>query len=186
MRKASPADRFSPGFSFAPDLCYTARTMNVTTVLMTALLSILPISELRGAIPYAVIRGVGVIPATLLSILFNALVPVIVYVFLSTLHKLLYRWKPYKSFFDRTVERAQKKVHEKIEKYGYWGLMIFVAIPLPMTGAWTGTLGAWILGMDKKKATLAIVAGVAIAGIIVGVLVAVLGAGAKTVFFKSM
>jgi uncharacterized membrane protein len=149
-------------------------------------LSILPISELRGAIPYAVICGVNVLPATLISILFNALVPIIVYVFLATVHKLLYKWKTYKAFFDSTVERAQRKVHENIEKYGYWGLMIFVAIPLPLTGAWTGTLGAWILGMDKKRATLAIIGGVAIAGIVVGVLVAILGAGAKTIFFKTM
>jgi len=55
--------------------------------------------------------------------------------------------------------------------------MIFVAIPLPLTGAWTGALGAWILGMDKKRATLAIIGGVAIAGIVVGTLVAILGAG---------
>lgn len=160
--------------------------MSVSTLLWTALLSILPISELRGAIPYAVIRGVNVLPATLISILFNALVPIIVYVFLATVHKLLYKWKTYKAFFDSTVERAQRKVHENIEKYGYWGLMIFVAIPLPLTGAWTGTLGAWILGMDKKRATLAIIGGVAIAGIVVGVLVAILGAGAKTIFFKTM
>ncbi len=160
--------------------------MSITTLLWTALLSVLPISELRGAIPYAVIRGVGVLPATLLSILFNALVPIIVYIFLATLHKLLYKWNAYKSFFDRTVERARRKVHENIEKYGYWGLMIFVAIPLPVTGAWTGTLGAWILGMDKKRATLAIIGGVATAGIVVGILVAILGAGAKSIFFKAV
>jgi len=160
--------------------------MSITTFLWTAFLSLLPISELRGAIPFAVIRGVGVLPATLVSVLFNALVPIIVYVFLATLHKLLYSWSAYKSFFDRTVERAQRKVHENIEKYGYWGLMIFVAIPLPLTGAWTGALGAWILGMDKKRATLAIIGGVAIAGIVVGTLVAILGAGAKSIFFKTM
>ncbi|MCE5255818.1 MAG: small multi-drug export protein [Spirochaetaceae bacterium] len=160
--------------------------MSLSTLLMTALFSVLPISELRGAIPYAVIRGVGILPATLISIFFNALVPFIVYLFLSTFHKLLYKWKTYKSFFDRTVEKTQKKVHEKIEKYGYWGLMIFVAVPLPMTGAWTGTLGAWVLGMDKKKATLATIGGVVIAGIVVGALVGILGTGAKTIFFKSM
>jgi len=72
--------------------------MSITTFLWTAFLSLLPISELRGAIPFAVIRGVGVLPATLISVLFNALVPIIVYVFLATLHKLLYSWSAYKSF----------------------------------------------------------------------------------------
>ena len=64
--------------------------------------------------------------------------------------------------------------------------MIFVAIPFPLTGAWTGALGAWILGMDRKRATLAIIGGVAIAGTVVGTLVAILGAGAKSIFFKTM
>ena len=76
-------------------------------------------------------------------------------------------------------------VHGKVELYGYWGLLIFVAIPLPVTGAWTGTLGAWVLGMDKKKAILAILGGVLVAGFFVSVLVALLGAGAKIIFLKS-
>jgi uncharacterized membrane protein len=160
--------------------------MSLSNVLMTLFLSIVPISELRGAIPFAVIKGMNIIPATLICIAFNALVPVIVFVFLSTLHKYLYKIDFYKKIFDRFVEKARRKVHESVQKYGYWGLMIFVAIPLPLTGAWTGALGAWVLDMDRKKATLAIILGVAIAGVVVGTLVAILGAGAKTIFFKPM
>lgn len=156
-----------------------------TTVLVTALLSFLPISELRGAIPYAVLKGMELLPAALLAIAANALVPVIAYVFLATVHRLFYRIAFYRSFFDKFVERARMKVHPQVEKYGYWGLMVFVAIPLPVTGAWTGTLGAWILGMEKRKAIPAIIAGVVIAGIVISVLVAVLGAGAKSIFLKS-
>lgn len=159
--------------------------MSTTTLLLTALLAILPISELRGAIPFAVLKGVELLPAALIATAINALVPLIAYLFMSTVHKLLYRWSAYKSFFDRFIERAREKVHAKIEKYGYWGLLVFVAIPLPMTGAWTGTLGAWVLGMDKRKASAAIAGGVIVAGIIVAILVAVMGAGANTIFFKA-
>jgi uncharacterized membrane protein len=159
--------------------------MNLTTLLWTVLLALLPISELRGAIPYAVLRGVDVLTAGLLGTAINALVPLLAYLFLNTIHKLLYGAAWYKKFFDRFVEKARTKVHASVEKYGYWGLMIFVAIPLPMTGAWTGTLGAWVLGMEWKKACLAIVAGVVIAGIVVSLLVAILGAGANTIFFKA-
>lgn len=137
--------------------------METSTLLLTALLAFLPISELRGAIPYAVARGVDLLTAALVGTALNALVPLIAYIFLSTVHKLLYRIAAYKNFFDRFVEKARKKVHEKVEKYGYWGLLVFVAIPLPVTGAWTGTLGAWILGMERKKAILAIVGGVVVA-----------------------
>ena len=160
--------------------------MNETTLLITAGLAILPISELRGAIPYAVLRGMDIIPAALLATAVNALVPLIAFLFLSTFHRLFYKWRWYKNFFDRFVEKTRVKVHAKIEKYGYMGLLLFVAIPLPMTGAWTGALGAWVLGMDRKKASLAVVGGVIVAGIIVTLLVALLGAGAKTIFFKAI
>jgi len=82
------------------------------------------------------------------------------------------------------VERARKKVHAKVEKYGYWGLLLFVAVPLPVTGAWTGTLGAWVLGLSYKKAFFAIAGGVVLAGIIVSLLVALWGVSTQTIFFK--
>lgn len=155
------------------------------SIIISGLLALLPISELRGAIPYAVLNGIDLIPAALLGTGINALVPFLAYLFLSTVHKLLYKLGFYRNFFDRFVEKARAKVHDKVERYGYWGLLIFVAIPLPVTGAWTGTLGAWVLGMDKRKASLAILGGVLAAGIIVSVLVALLGAGAQIIFLKS-
>jgi uncharacterized membrane protein len=159
--------------------------MDTTTLLLTVALSLLPISELRGAIPFAVLRGMDLLPAALIGIAANAAVPVVAYLFLSTFHKLLYRIGAYRRFFDRFVEKARVKVHASVEKYGYWGLLVFVAIPLPVTGAWTGALGAWVLGMEKRKSMLAIAGGVIVAGLIVTALVAALGAGAKSIFFKS-
>ena len=110
----------------------------------------------------------------------NALVAPLVYLFLSSLHKLLERWKPYRRLFDRIVERARRQVHAKVEKYGYAGLILFVAIPLPITGAYTGTLGAWILGMDRRKTILAVFVGVIIAGIIVSTVFAL---GIRALYF---
>ena len=59
----------------------------------------------------------------------------------------------------------------KVEIFGFWGVAVFVGIPLPVTGAWTGTLGAWILGLSRKKTLLAILIGVAISGLIVSAVV---------------
>ncbi|TXT45659.1 MAG: hypothetical protein FD137_1373 [Spirochaetes bacterium] len=113
------------------------------------------------------------------------MVPILAFVFLSTFHRFLYRFAWYKKFFDRFVEKTRRKVHKQVEKFGYWGLLFFVAIPFPVTGAWTGALGAWILGMEKKKAILAIAGGVIVAGIIVTVLVGLWGTGTKNIFFKT-
>ncbi len=148
-----------------------------------AFLSLTPISELRGGIPYAVANGMPLLSAALWCLAWNALAGPIAYVFLQTVHKLLYRWGWYASFFDRFVERARAKVKPSVDKYGYWGLAIFVGIPLPLTGAWTGALGAWILGMERKKSMLAVAAGVLMAAVIVTLVVG-LGVGALSFLLK--
>ena len=136
-------------------------------ILNAAMLSLLPISELRGGLIYAYSNDMPLILSFLLCVGLNALVGPLVYIFLSTLHKLLIKWKFYETVFNKFVSRTQKKVESKVKKYGYLGLTLFVAIPLPVTGAYTGALGAWILGMETKKVFLSILLGVIISGIIV-------------------
>ncbi len=149
--------------------------------LLMALLSILPISELRGAIPYGYLNNIPLYQCFIISVLVNAMAPLLGYFFFSTLHKVLDKWNAYHNFFEKTIARSRAKVGPQVEKYGLIGLMLFVAIPLPMTGAWTGTIGAWVLGLEKKKSTLFIQAGVLIAGIIV-TLVVYTGAGIGSLF----
>lgn len=157
--------------------------MELSTLLTAILLSVLPISELRGAIPYAVARGVSLPAAFLLAAACNVLVAPFAFLFLGTLHGLFRRWPFYARLFDRIVARARLKVGPAVEKYGYWGLLVFVAIPLPMTGAWTGAIGAWVLGMGKRKASLYIALGVVIAGVVVSAVVG-LGIGALSFLIK--
>ena len=159
--------------------------MDPATIFVTIGLSFLPISELRGAIPFAVARGMPLLEAAVVAVACNALVGPVVFVFLETVHKLLYKWAFYAGIFDRFVARTRLKVHAMVKRYGYLGIMLFVAIPLPITGAWTGTLGAWILGMDRRKSILAVAAGVVIAGVIVSLVVG-LGIGALSIFTKSV
>ncbi len=141
------------------------------TLLITVGLSLLPISELRGAIPFAYFNGVPLLQAFFISVGANALVSPLVYIFLSTFHKLFSRMKWYRNLFIRTVEHARKKTERKVRKYGYWGVMFFVAVPLPITGAYTGTLGAWILGLDWKRTCIAAAAGVVISGTVVSAII---------------
>jgi len=159
--------------------------MTAETLFWAAILSLTPIFELRGGIPYAVAKGMPLLGAALWCAAWNAMASPIAYIFLQTVHKLLYRWKAYASFFDRFVERARDKVKPSVDRYGFLGLALFVGIPLPFTGAWTGVLGAWMLGMEKKKAMLAILIGVLMAAVIVSIVVG-FGIGALSLFVKKV
>lgn len=155
------------------------------TYLLTILLGILPISELRGAIPYAYFNEVPLWLSSIIGILSNALVPFIGFAFLGSLHKVLDKWSVYHRLFEKTVARARGKVGEKVRKYGLLGLMVFVAIPLPITGAWTGTIGAWVLGLDMKKSTAYILCGILISGAIVTTVIFT-GSGIASLFTKTV
>lgn len=159
--------------------------MSITILLTTVFLAFLPISELRGAIPYAVARGLPLWQAALLAAFCNALVAPVAYLFLDTAHGLFYRWGFYARLFDRFVERSRAKIHEKVERYGYLGILLFVAVPLPITGAWTGTLGAWILGLSRRRTMLAVAGGVVVSATVVSLIVG-LGAGALSLFVKEL
>jgi len=82
-------------------------------LIRTIVLSILPVSELRGAIPYAVYKGFSIPIAAIISIAANICIPIIAFLFLESLHRLLYKIPQYKRFFDRVVNRARAKVHTK-------------------------------------------------------------------------
>ncbi len=157
--------------------------MTLHTVIWSGVLALLPVSELRGAIPFALANGFPIVGAFLYCTALNILVAPVVYLFLSTLHLLFYRFEPYRRLFDRVIDRARNKVKEKVDRYGYIGVMLFVAVPLPVTGAYTGTLGAWILGLDRRKTFVAVAAGVCIAGVVVSI-VSVLGIQALSIFIK--
>jgi uncharacterized membrane protein len=151
----------------------------------TALLSFLPISELRGAIPFAVASGIPWYWAYPFAAGLNALVAPVCWIFLSTLHKFFLKMAWYRRFFDSFVERARVKLHRGVEKWGWLAVAAFVAVPLPITGAWTGTLGAWVLGLSKRRTLPAVILGVTVAGAIVTAVV-VLGIKAADVFIKSL
>ncbi len=152
-------------------------------VFLTAGISLLPIFELRGAIPFAYFNGASLPAAYVVSVAANALVGPLVYLFLSTFHLLFSRWRWYRSFFARTVDKARRDTEGKVKKFGYWGVLFFVAIPLPITGAYTGTLGAWILGLNRKRTCLAVAGGVVISGIIVS-LVILFGIESLSIFLR--
>ena len=144
--------------------------------LITFLMAMVPVVELRGAIPYGVIAGLSVPEAFILSVLGNiAPIP-----FLVVFTRKIFEWlRTQSDGLDRLVRRLEAKAEKNkavVQKYEFFGLMLLVAIPLPGTGAWTGALVAAMMNMRLKRAMPAIIVGVLVAGIIVTTLT--YGAGA--------
>ena len=133
----------------------------------TTVLTLLPIAELRGGIPFALANGIPLALAYPYCVILNALVAPLAYLFLDTAHRFLNNWGFYHKIFDYLIVRASRKVGARAARYGFWGLTLFVAIPFPVTGAWTGTMGAWVLGLGRKRTILAVGLGVMFSGAIV-------------------
>lgn len=139
--------------------------------LAVILIAALPVFELRGSIPIAVFTyGFDPFTAFYLSIIGNMLPVIPLLLFLEPVSNFLRRWHIWDVFFTWLFTRTHHKHSADFEKYGSLGLAIFVGIPLPATGAWTGCAAAFVFGFKFKNALLAIFAGVLIAGIIVTVL----------------
>lgn len=145
--------------------------------LFIILISMVPLIELRGAIPVAMAKGLPLIPSYIICIVAN-MIPVPIIFFFA--RKVL-EWgcdKPLiGKFFTWCLKKGKnggKKLEEKAGKGLYIALMLFVGIPLPGTGAWTGTLAASLLDLNFKKSILAVMLGVIIAGIIM-LLISLLG-----------
>ena len=128
------------------------------------IISLIPGIELRGSIPVGIAQGLDPLMVFSIAVLLNVLIAVMGFWFLD---RLWDNWISRIRFFKHHLEKNRKKAHEAVEKYGYLGLLLFVAIPFPGTGAYTGTLVAWALGMDRKKSMTMIAIGVLIAGVVV-------------------
>ena len=136
----------------------------------TILVSMIPVVELRGGIPFGVARGLPVWAAYLAAIIGNFLPAPFIIVYIRRIFQWMRRRIPR---LNRMVDALERKAHlkgQKVTKYKYLGLMLFVAVPLPGTGAWTGSLAAAFLDMPLRKAIPSIIAGVLIAGMAITIL----------------
>ena len=141
-------------------------------ILVTLLISMVPIIELRGAIPVAVLlHDMNPFLAFAVSVIGNLIPVPFIIIFIRKIFAWIRKHIPkLNTMIDRLEEKGKSK-KEKVLKLGFWGLFIFVAIPLPGTGAWTGALIAAMMDMRLKRAFPSILLGVITAGVIVTVLV---------------
>ena len=146
------------------------RERGIPPLLVTGLISMIPIFELRGGIPVGIaLFKLHPVTVYFTCVVFN-LIPVLpILLLLNPLRRLLSRVPPFRGLF-RYLERKAARNKRLIERYEEVGLTLFVAIPLPVTGAWTGSIIAEVMGLKVMKSFLSITLGVALAGIIVTML----------------
>lgn len=148
--------------------------------LITAIIGMVPIIELRGAIPIGVFTfHLNYLEAFLCSFIGNILPVYFIVKYIRPLFDFFGRWKPFKIIIDWASNKASKKIEEssRLQNFAALGLFLFVAIPVPGTGAWVGSLIANFLEVPPKKAIPPIVAGVLVAGIIILILTATANGG---------
>jgi uncharacterized membrane protein len=161
-----------PAFSSerAVHTAHSLEERGLSPLLIAGLISMVPIFELRGGIPIGIaVLNQHPLIVYCVAVLFN-LIPIFpVLLFLNPVKRIFEKLPVFRGFFQFLSKKAEKN-KKLIEKYEELGLMLFVAIPLPVTGAWTGSLVAVVMGLKTVKSFLFIAAGVFIAGIIVTLL----------------
>ena len=144
------------------------------------LIAMLPLIEIRGALPYAVFWGLPLVPSIIVAVIGNMIPVPFIFLFARKVLEWGKDKKVIGPFFTWCLQKGEKggrKLEEKAGRGLYWALFLFVGIPVPGTGAWTGMLAASILNMDFRKSTLAALGGVLLAGAIM-LTASLLGLGA--------
>ncbi len=132
-------------------------------LLKIIIITLIPGIELRGSIPAGIAMGVDPLLVFSTALLANIAVIPFAFLGLDLFYELLSKNKLVKKY----VERTRRKATPRVQKYGLLGLLLFVAVPLPGTGAYTGVIAAWLFGFDRKKSTTVISLGVITAGLLV-------------------
>ena len=144
-------------------------SQHVSKELIIFIISMIPILELRGGLLAASLLKVSAAKAIPICIMGNIIPIPFILLFIRQIFKLMKKTKVFRGLIERLENRAMGK-SDQIKRYEFLGLLLFVGVPLPGTGAWTGTLAASILDMDFKSTIIAVMLGVLLAGIIMMVL----------------
>ena len=150
------------------------------------LITFLPFLELRASIPYGIIKlGMSWISVFLIAVVSNIVLGVLLFLLMKWIIAIVTKIKAVDRFWNRYVEQTQKKIHKAVEKHGEWAVAVFIGIPLPGSGVYSGALAAYLIGLDFKKFLVANIIGVLIAGIIVTI-ISLSGASAFSFFMKTI
>ena len=142
--------------------------VEMKAILILMLITLIPTLELRASIPYGILRGdMHWWAVVIVCVVTNIVLGPLVYLFLDKVMGLLLRFEWLKRIYGRTVKRTQRRIQKPVDRYGEMGVALFIGIPLPGTGSYSGALGAYLLGLGYRKFIIANVIGVLMAGSIV-------------------
>jgi len=158
----------------------------IDPILVLIILTLVPALELRASIPYGILATSISWPLVfLICVATNIILGPILYFFLEKIINILTKISFIKRLYDSYVIKTQMKIQSSVEKYGWLGVALFIGVPLPGSGVYSGALAAYLLGLKKRKFFLATVIGVLIAGIVVTI-IALSGASALDFLIKKI
>jgi len=139
----------------------------ILVIVIAMLWSISPFGEAKVGIPYAIYNDVNIYLAFLVCFASNVLIFPIMTFFLDKLNRYFFRWRFYKKSAIYVGRKAKIGAGSSVQKYGFWGLLIFVMAPIPGTGVYAGTIAAYLFGIERKRAFLANTIGIFFSCVIV-------------------
>lgn len=153
---------------------------------MIIALTMLPFLELRASIPYGIINtDLHWSVVFFVAVVSNILLGPVVYLFIDKFVGLFLRIRVLDKIYTKVVERAQHRIHKAVEKWGELGVALFIGVPLPGSGSYSGAIGSYVIGLGFKRFVIANVIGVLIAGIAV-TLVSLSSVEAFSIFMKTI
>jgi uncharacterized membrane protein len=156
----------------------------INEILELIFITFLPFLELRASIPYGILgTELNWLTVFVICVITNIILAPLVYFFVDKIIHIFLKIKFIDKIWSKYVEKTQKKIHRYVEKYGEWAVAVFIGIPLPGSGVYSGMLAAYLIGLGYKKAFYAAIIGVLIAGIIVTA-ISLTGANAWYFFLK--
>ncbi|MBW2999189.1 small multi-drug export protein [Candidatus Woesearchaeota archaeon] len=140
-------------------------------ILLLVLLTLLPLLELRASIPYGIFStDLHWMTVFLVCVVTNIILGPIIYFFLDKIVHVFLKIRVLDKLYRKYVTRTQRRIHKYVEKYGELGVALFIGIPLPGSGSYSGALGSYIIGLGYRKFIIANIIGVLIAGVIVTII----------------
>ncbi len=139
----------------------------IVDIIIAMLWSISPFGEAKVGIPYAIFNGVNIYIAFGVCFVANALIYPLMLYFLDSLNRYFLRWRFYKKSAIYVARKAKIGAKKNVMKYGFWGLLIFVMLPIPGTGVYAGTIATYLLVLDRKQAFIANTIGIFLSCVIV-------------------
>lgn len=142
----------------------------ISEIILAMLWSVSPFGEAKVGIPYAIFNDINIYLAFTVCFLANVLIFPIMSVFLDHVNRYFFKWRFYKKSAIYVARKAKIGAGKNVQKYGFWGLLIFVMMPIPGTGVYAGSIAAYLFGIERKRAFLANTIGIFLSCVIVWIM----------------